>query len=295
MELYIKNTNFAKYAKNKIFWIFFYVVGNSEWVNAGLPTPTLLIPLQHSYYIGYAIEGYFATNKNKKFLQDVKLRLIATLAREGAQIVRDMGRPIDLKNKEVIHYNPDFVYNLRDDIAPCLISLNDYNNEKERDKLYSFFSALGANTEDLLFDSIRFAVYDFVRANSKDALTYEYVEQIAKIKFELIGSKKGWSTAKAKAKAIYNWVKEKYRPGGVSGYKRKYTDEGAKMANIKQCKINAQKKYEKAKKDIISLITGLYKEEYKKKDGSWNINKIAKDTGYTRPTVYKHLKDANLL
>jgi transcriptional regulator of acetoin/glycerol metabolism len=69
----------------------------------------------------------------------------------------------------------------------------------------------------------------------------------------------------------------------------------AKMANIKQCKINAQKKYEKAKKDIISLITGLYKEEYKKKDGSWNINKIAKDTGYTRPTVYKHLKDANLL
>jgi DNA-binding phage protein len=47
-------------------------------------------------------------------------------------------------------------------------------------------------------------------------------------------------------------------------------------------KINLQK--------AIHCIRGLISFDYIKEDGSWNISKIAKDTGTSRTTVYKYLK-----
>jgi len=269
------------------FWLFFYVVGNGEWLSAGLPTPTVLIPLQHSYYIGYKIEGFFGTPRNQKFLADVKLRFIATLAREGATKVQDIGGPIDMSNKDNIHFF-DAVYNLRDDIAPKLVSLPTQVDEN-RDRVYSFLSAFGANTEDLLFDAIRYAIYDFVKANGKKCLTYEYVEEIARIKYEIIGSKKGWSTAKAKAKAIYKWVMEKYRPGG--NYQRKMTNKEYEMTRRERAISNAKKIKETKRKIIINALTGILKDEYTKSDGTWNVYKLSKDLKMSPKTIRKHIKE----
>jgi len=173
--------------------------------------------------------------------------------------VQDMGGLIDMSNKNNIHFY-DAVYNLRDDIAPNLISLPTQADEN-RDKVYSFLSAFGADTEDLLFDAIRHAIYDFVKANSKSALTYEYVEQIARIKYEIIGSKKGWSTAKAKAKAIYRWVMENYNPGNGRNnwnYKRKMTDEEYEMTRRERAISNAQKIKEQKRKAILSMVTKIW-------------------------------------
>lgn len=44
-----------------------------------------------------------------------------------------------------------------------------------------------------------------------------------------------------------------------------------------------------SKNKIDNLTLGMFSFEYKLKNGSWNISKIARDTGLTRKTVYKYL------
>ena len=63
------------------------------------------------------------------------------------------------------------------------------------------------------------------------------------------------------------------------------------MTRRERALTNAQEKYNKAHKKIMSLLTGMFKDEYKKKSGEWNITKIARDANVDRKTVYKHLKD----
>lgn len=52
----------------------------------------------------------------------------------------------------------------------------------------------------------------------------------------------------------------------------------------------AKKKINNSKQKIENLLGGLYAEEYKKNDGSYNIYKIAKDLKMSRNTIIKYLK-----
>ncbi len=54
-------------------------------------------------------------------------------------------------------------------------------------------------------------------------------------------------------------------------------------------KINA-KRVKTTKEKIFNCTRGLISFDYIKEDGSWNISKIARDTGTSRTTVYKYLK-----
>jgi len=168
------------------------------------------------------------------------------------------------------------------------------SKEKKEELTLSTLATFGENTEDALFDAIRFAVYDFVRANSKSSLTYEYVEEIARIKYEIIGSSKGWSTARAKARNIYRWVMENFKEkAGVNNwnYQRKLSDEELEMTRRERALTNAEKIKERKRKAILSALTGMFASEYKKEDGSWNIYKLAKDLKMSRNTIKKHLKE----
>ena len=49
------------------------------------------------------------------------------------------------------------------------------------------------------------------------------------------------------------------------------------------------------KKKVLNCITGMFAHEYKKPNGSWNVTKIANDSGTTRPTVMKYLPKETLL
>lgn len=44
-----------------------------------------------------------------------------------------------------------------------------------------------------------------------------------------------------------------------------------------------------AERLVKNAISGLMSIDYKKKNGEWNISKIAKELGLTRPTVMKYL------
>ena len=57
---------------------------------------------------------------------------------------------------------------------------------------------------------------------------------------------------------------------------------------------NSKKIAEKTEKKVLNCITGMFAHEYKKLNGTWNISKIAKDSGTTRPTVMKYLPKETL-
>lgn len=51
---------------------------------------------------------------------------------------------------------------------------------------------------------------------------------------------------------------------------------------------------EDTKRRVLNCITGVYLNEYIKPNGTWNVTKIAKESGTSRPTVIKYLKSENL-
>jgi len=54
-------------------------------------------------------------------------------------------------------------------------------------------------------------------------------------------------------------------------------------------KVHAQIR-EKSRRKVIGLITGLYADEYRRGQ-SWNVSKLAADTGMSRNTVARIIKE----
>jgi hypothetical protein len=283
-------------ANKRGFLLAFRVWGNgTEVFDTFLPPQNIYKRLDDkSYLIAWLLEGYFLTKGNQELLKDIIKRQIETLLKAGAVRVEWVGwiNFARLSDNDILHLN---AYNLRDDIAPYL------ENIKKDKREYKVLELLATHTEykesdDAFFDWLRFKVYDFVRENGKNALTLDYCKELAIIGYEIMGHKKGISTPLAKAKNIYNWVIENYNPKGSNwNYKRKLTDEELEMTRKERALKNSQAQYEKAHKKIMSLITGMFKDDYKKKSGKWHISKIANDLGMSRDTIRKHLKDENLI
>ena len=252
--------------------------------------PTLFIKTGFGAYIGYAIEGFFATEKNKKFLADIFIRLKLTFANQNTSI-RILPYPPNLDNLPDYAILINKVYNLRDNIAPALISISKIMQEQEKNLKVA--KALGDRkiTDDALFDYMRFIAYDFVKTNGKEALTREYLEEIGKLGNEVLGKTKEFSTIKAKAKAIYNWVMENYKPGsGIYNWnyvRKTKSDEELKMTRKEIALRNSKMRAEQTKKKVYEAIEIL--KEQGEKVSIKNIIK-ATDVGYT--SAQKYLRQA---
>ena len=59
---------------------------------------------------------------------------------------------------------------------------------------------------------------------------------------------------------------------------------------------NSKNKAQRNKQMVISTVTGLYKDDFKKSNGSWDIQKIADSCHISRQTTSKYLRvwEANL-
>ena len=293
--------------KNKeFFFIFFYLAGakGDEFIDLYLPTPNLIIypKNKNGVFIGYFIEGFLGTKKGKLFLADIVKRFEKTFLKlpHIGYVERIKHPPIIDKNTNC-HFQIEIIYSLKS-FSKILDSLTEYTTKKqEQIKNLKIAEAIGEKkvTDDALFDYMRFIAYDFVKANGKEALTREYLEKIGEIGNEILNKTKPFSTIRAKAKAIYNWIQENYNESGSNinnwNYKRKLNDEELEMTRKERALKNAQEQYNKAHKKILSLITGMFANEYKKKNNKWHISKIAKDLGMSRDTVRKHLKDEGLI
>ena len=294
-----KNKNLIKILLKNInskhcFVLAFRIWGKgTEVFDTFLPPQNIHKWLDNSYLIAWIVEGYFLTKQNQKFLSDVIKKMIETLLKAGALRVEWIGwiNIAKLNNNDIIHLN---AYNLRNNIAPYL----EYRKNKTD---YRALELLASATEykesdDAFFDWLRFKVYDFVKENGKNALTLDYCKELAIIGYEIMGHKKGISTPLAKAKSVYNWVMENYNPKGNNwNYVRKLSNEELEMTRRERALKNAQEQYNRAHKKIMSLITGIFADDYKKKNGKWHISKIAKDLKISRDTVRKHLREERMI
>ena len=279
----------------------------NDWLEAKLLQPSFIIENWDGYYIGWAIAGKIRTEEQKKFYKHLALRLKKTLLKRCNNLIK-----IEITGIWALKYalNDGYQeihnksYEMKE-LARACVSLT--KKEEKRDELSSelklheelaIYAGTYSKSEDALFDFIRFKAYDYKRINLINGVetTLEnltnYCLAIAELGYEVIGGK-GISTAKAKAKNIARWVHENYME---KKRKRKTkTEEELKMTRKERALSNAKQKYEKAHKAIISLVTGMFANDYKKKNGDWNISKIAKDAKVDRKTVYKHLRDEGLI
>ena len=273
-----------------------------DWIDAELPQPTLIIESYDGYFIGWAINGKIKTQSQKAFYKDLSLRLKKTFLKRTSlkrvenssiwalQYALEGGEKIITKKQ----------YEMKKLASFCESLTTEESKEKKlantttKEELHIYAGTYN-KSEDALFDFIRHKVYDYkkIALIEKREVTLKDLENyaiaIANLGYEIIGGK-GISTAHAKARNIAEWTFYNY---GKRKRKTKSNEE-LKMTRIERSKANAKLKYDRVHKKIMSLITSMTA-EYKKKDGSFNISKIAKDANVTRASVYKHLKDEKLI
>ena len=278
-----------------------------DFIEADLPQPTFIIENYEGYFIGYAIKSTIKTKKQKEFYKDLSLRLKKTLLkRTNLNRVENSSMwalQYALDNGHVeIHRNN--IYEMKYLASACESLTSKEEKEKRLDNSttkeeFEIYASTYSKSEDALFDFIRHKVYDYKKINIINGIETKledlenYALAIAELGYSIIGGK-GISTAKAKAKNIAEWTYYNYN--GRKKKKRKTkNNEELKVTRRERAISNAKEKYEKAHKKIINLITGLYADEYKKKNGKWHISKIAQELKMSRDTIRKHLKDENLI
>ena len=247
----------------------FHFNGNgTEWIDQGLPTPTYLEHINKGYLIAWAIDGYFGTLQGTQYLNDIIARVLITF--KDLKPTRQLYKP---KIESASHYLPK-IYKLRE--------LQNLKSIKNRNKAPS----RADNFDDNVFWSIKLFCEDLIR--SQGLPTFSQLEDFAYQNFNY----KDKSTLRAKCRSIYNWYDAK---DWKLPYKRKTkTAEELKLTRQERAAANTKAREEKARNIVQNTLTGLMSNLYKKKSGSWNISKIAEDTGLNRRTITKYIKELSL-
>lgn len=244
----------------------FHMTGNgTEWIDEGLPIPTYLEHINKGYLIAWAIDGYFGTQKATEYLNDIIARVLITF--KELKPKRLLYKP---KIESASHYLPK-IYKLKE--------LQQLKSLKKRIHAPSRADSF----EDHVFWSIKLYCEDLIR--SQGLPTFYQLEDFAYQNF----NHKDKSTLRAKCRSIFNWYEAN---DWKLPYKRKTkTAEELKLTRQERAIANTKAREEKARNKVINTITGLMSATYKKKNGSWNISKIAEDTNLNRRTVSKYLKE----
>lgn len=235
----------------------------TEWLDAGLPTPTYFEQINKGYLIAYALNGYFGTQNGYKYLNDIIARFLMTFRNEKAQ--RLSYHPT-ITDKSLYSGK---IYKLRELQNLKSLSTKQYAPERAN------------NFDDHTFWAIKLYCEDLIR--SQGMATAQQLEEFAYSNFE-----KDRSTLRAKCRSIWNYYE---RRDWKLPYQRKTnTEEELRMTRQERARSNSKAKAEKAKKAVITAVTGLYADEYKKKSGAWHIGKLSEATGIHREIVSKYLK-----
>lgn len=275
--------------KKDIFWLNFRVDGSdtSYFLEQDLPAPTLIQHQKDYYTLHYAIDGFIGTKKLREYVNDTKEKIALLL---GATY---------------LEYNPSYT-NSFSNFTKYVYTLNMFSNIRDlriKDTIKRRKEP-GLLDKDKIFELARFKCYDL---KLHDKLTFEACYEAfytINTSYEL---NKSHSDIKAKARSVYKWTDEHYNPVALTNdeiranrkeYDKKYYENKRKKGNEMTRQEHAKRIHTKladdTKKKVLNLITGMFKDEYKKKNGNWNITKIAKDSGTSRPTVMKYLPKETL-
>mgnify|MGYP005989270221 CR=1 FL=1 len=250
-------------------WLQFRLNGTGvEWFDIKLPFPNYLLHLADN---GYRVAWQIVGNESKH-IEEIRARFVQTFYEYSPEVVE--GKPRKNTNAHTtytIHELKEF--NVLDSLRAKAVNIA---------RVETIFS------KDEIFWHLKFYFEYLIK---RDIIpTYSDIERFAYAEYQ----HKCKSTLRAKCRSIYNWYAERdFKAGRVNKkYENMREYQELNMATRKQqAKKMTEQKIKENRTKILSLVTGLLKEEYRKKNGEWNISSIAKDTKTSRNTVYKYLKE----
>lgn len=264
-----------------------------EWMDYDLPTPALSFDKDGKACLTWYIDGYFATRKGREYLNDIGLRLARTL---NASLVPNHRTVKPVQN---IAKLSEF---------KGLDSIKDASWRKHLDVL-AFLDQSDTRDQrinvDRLFDVMRFAAYDLVKAHGKEALTVEYIEDIGMQSKDSFN--KARSDVKGKAKAIFAWVIENYTISGryadmTKEEKARHVKAWRDLQKLKKIQRgeeimsrtdNAKKQAEAIAKETEAKVRGAIASLQFLQE-KITASAVAKQAGVSRPTATKYLKEMGL-
>lgn len=269
---YTKNE--YKIQENSSFsWIFFKIYNGLgvEWYDFKLPYPNYLLHSNGFYTVGWCVAG-----SESKYLEEIKERFVETLRDYQVEILSHKPPRNDLA-----HTNDNLYrlanFNVLDSIKTRVRAITDRGN-------------LFTVDNDEAFLQIKFYCEYLIKKSGVPS--YQDLEHFAFSAFP--NHKKGRSTLKAKCRSVFNWYADRDFKCGRSKSKYENLEQywGETMATRKEQmkKVNDDRRKNTDRK-IQNCISGMFKDEYKKPSGKWNIAKICEDTGLHRNTVSKYLKE----
>jgi len=253
-------------------WLYFYLNGTgSEFLDYNLPFPNVLKHINRGYYIGWQITGYPGTREAQEYFNDIIARFLITFKDFNPE-------KIDFKPKldKQTHINFKNSYELKQ--FQTLNSIQTPKKVQERAK--------NVNTIDQVFWAIKYHTEELIQ--KMGFVPYELIEEFAYRNFYY----KEKSTLRAKCRSIWNWYNERDWTIPVNKRKRKtQNDKELLMTRQERSIKNAELKFKRARATLLGFIQqNLFSNEYKR-NGKWNVSKLAKATKLSRPTIIKHLKE----
>lgn len=232
-----------------------------------------IIPYPHYHYTKnnklvycWLIDGFFETKTNIQFLNDIIARF-----------------KITFETSQYLKHTKDINSTI------CPLKLKSFQNLKSRAIQKIQQTARFDGSRDFIFYCLKLHAEIIIK--EKGIFSYDELLEFAMINF--IEKSKDRSTLKAKCKNIFNWYLERNFELTQTVYIKKEKDL-VMATRTEHAKKMTEKRSNEAKKKILNCITGMFAYEYKKPNGSWNIMKIAKDSGTSRNTVMKYLPKETL-
>lgn len=232
----------------------------SEIFDYSLPQPHNYYRNGNKYTIVYSLNGYFHTTKGIAYLNDILARFALSMNVLRTKVSKSYENGIELSSFQGLKSIAKFKY--RETV------------EINKDNV---FWAIKLYTEHLIKEYEGF-------------VPYSLIESFAFAHF--VDRTKDKSTLKAKCRSIWNWydAREWTIPERYERTLEQYLEETKMSRTEHMTKLNAKRAEENYKK-VVNIITGLFHDQYKKKSGSWHIQKIADELNLTAKTVSKYIRE----
>lgn len=230
-----------------------------------------VVPYPHYHYLNknnvmvyaWLIDGFFGTKNNINYLNDIIGRFKITF--------NDC--------KYIKHQRTT-----KSSVTPLKMRLFNGLQSKAKNILKERYQR-AETRNDYSFWCIKLYAEDLIK--KEGLIIYGSLESWAFENF--VDSCKDKSTLRAKCRSVYNWYFERdWQVGRVKSTKTK----GEIMASRQEHAKRIHKELaDNTRKKVLSVVTGMFKADYIKPNGSYNVSKIAKDSGVSRNSVMKYIKD----
>ena len=252
-------------------WLYFYLKGaGSEFLDYKLPFPNVLKHINSGYFIGWQINGYPGTQEAREYFNDIIARFLITFKDYYPE-------KLDFKPELNKYTHIDFKNSYELKQFQNLDSIETHKHIQKR--------AENVNTIDQTFWAIKYYTEELII--EMGFVPYEMLEEFAYRHFY----HKEKSTLRAKCRSIWNWYDKRDWTIPQTRERKTQSEEELFMTRSERAKKNSAMIKDQKRKIILNTLTGMFANEYRRKNGAWNISKLSRDLKMSDNTIRKHLKE----